>query len=214
MKPFGSEADWEDLALEDLGDLGWEPMGGKAIAPGSGERVSWDSLVIPHRLQDALLRLNPEVPKHYLDQAMAEILAIRSGDALTENHRMHGILIGGYSGLSYVDDEGVQRSPTVHVISANPDRNDWLAANQVRLVDRDHDRRFDVVLYCNGLPVGIIEVKKGGAHHADVSAAHAQLETYVHEFPAEFRFALLTIATDGVISAYGTPFTPLNHFAP
>jgi len=214
MKPFGSEADWEDLALEDLGDLGWEPMGGKAIAPGSGERVSWDSLVIPHRLQDALLRLNPEVPKHYLDQAMAEILAIRSGDALTENHRMHGILIGGYSGLSYVDDEGVQRSPTVHVISANPDRNDWLAANQVRLADRDHDRRFDVVLYCNGLPVGIIEVKKGGAHHADVSAAHAQLETYVHEFPAEFRFALLTIATDGVISAYGTPFTPLNHFAP
>ena len=100
MKPFGSEADWEDLALEDLGDLGWEPMGGKAIAPGSGERVSWDSLVIPHRLQDALLRLNPEVPKHYLDQAMAEILAIRSGDALTENHRMHGILIGGFPGLS------------------------------------------------------------------------------------------------------------------
>jgi type I restriction enzyme R subunit len=214
MKPFGTEADWEHLALDELGELGWEPKAGKVIAPGSGERVSWDSLVITHRLRDALLRLNPDVPPHYLDQAMAEILAVRSGDAVTENHRMHGILVGGYSGLSYVDDEGVQRSPTIHVVSANPDRNDWLAANQVRLVDRDHDRRFDIVLYCNGLPVGIVEVKKGGAHQADFSAAHAQLHTYVHEFPAEFRFALLTIATDGVISAYGTPFTPLNHFAP
>ena len=121
MKPFGSEADWEHLALDELGELGWEPKTGKDIAPGSGERVSWDSLVIPHRLRDALLRLNPDVPPRYLDQAMAEILAVRSGDAVTENHRMHGILVGGYSGLSYVDDEGVQRTPTIHVVSANPD---------------------------------------------------------------------------------------------
>ncbi len=214
MSSFGSEADWESLAMEDLGELGWAPKAGKDIAPGSGERESWDSLVIPHRLREALGRLNPDVPAAYLEQAMAEILAVRSADAMTENHRLHGILTRGYTGLTYVDSEGVERAPTIHVMSATPERNDWLVANQVRLADRDHDRRFDVVLYCNGLPVAIIEVKKGGAHQADTSAAHAQLATYVAEFPAEFRFALLTVATDGVIAAYGTPFTPLNHFAP
>ena len=148
-----SEEAWELAALERLAETDvWEPKAGHDIAPGSGLRDSWADPVIRPWVMDALIRLNPDVPPHHLQQALADILSTTSQDAITENHRMHGILIGGYSGLSYVDDEGVQRSPTVHVISANPDRNDWLAANQVRLVDRDHDRRFDVVLYCNGLP--------------------------------------------------------------
>jgi type I restriction enzyme R subunit len=81
-------------------------------------------------------------------------------------------------------------------------------------VQGDHQRRFDVVLYCNGLPVAIIELKKAGALNADVRAAHAQLETYVRELPMAFRFVVLAVASDGILAQYGTPFTPLNHFSP
>jgi type I restriction enzyme R subunit len=69
-------------------------------------------------------------------------------------------------------------------------------------------------MYCNGMPVSIIELKKAGSLHADVAAAHAQLQTYLREFPMAFRFAVCVIATDGIFAKYGTPFTPLEHFSP
>lgn len=209
-----SEADWEQIALDTLAELEWEPKAGIEIAPGSGERQTWDDLPIPSRLLAALTRLNTSVPQEYLDQALADILTPRSQDAITENHRVHSWVVDGYRGLSWTDHEGVEHNPTLRIVSADPDENEWLAANQVTVVSRDHERRFDVVLYCNGLPVVIVELKKAGTLKADVAAAHAQLQTYVRELPMVFRFAVLTIASDGLFAEYGTPFTPLHHFSP
>jgi type I restriction enzyme R subunit len=209
-----SEDDWEQLALEALGELGWEPKAGAAIAPGSGERETWSDLVIPSRLIDALQRLNPTVPVDYLHQARADILTPRSQDAITENHRIHSWIVDGYHGLTWTDHDGTEHNPTLRTVSADPGENDWLAVNQVTLVDRDHERRFDVVLYLNGLPVVVLELKKAGSLKADVAAAHGQLRTYLREFPMAFRFAVLTVASDGLFAEYGTPFTPLNHFSP
>jgi type I restriction enzyme R subunit len=209
-----SEAAWEQLALEALGELGWEPKPGGAITPGSGERETWNDLVIPSRLLDALQRLNPAVPVDYLHQARADILTPRSQDAITENHRIHSWIVDGYRGLSWTDHDGTEHNPTLRIVSADPAENDWLAVNQVPIVDRDHERRFDVVLYLNGLPVVVLELKKAGSLKADVAAAHAQLQTYLREFPMAFRFAVFTIASDGLFAEYGTPFTPLNHFSP
>jgi len=209
-----TEADWEHLVLDWLGELEWEPVAGATIAPGGGERTAWDDLVIPSRLLAALRRLNPAVPVDYLHQAMADILTPRSQDAITENHRVHSWIVDGYRGLSWVDNEGVEQNPTIRLVSADPAENTWLAANQVTVIDRDHERRFDVVLYCNGLPVVIIELKKAGSLRASVDAAHAQLQTYVRELPMAFRFAVFTIGSDGLFAQYGTPFTPLHHFAP
>jgi type I restriction enzyme R subunit len=86
--------------------------------------------------------------------------------------------------------------------------------NQVTLIRGDYKRRFDLVLYCNGMPVSIVELKKAGSTVADVAAAHAQLQTYLREFPMAFRFCVFTLASDGILAKYGTPFTPLNHFSP
>ncbi|MDN5790422.1 MAG: DEAD/DEAH box helicase family protein, partial [Micrococcales bacterium] len=209
-----SEAGWEDYALEGLAEHGWVPKQGKAIAPGSGERESWDDLVLPSRLLAALRRLNSAVPPDYLRQAAAEILRPTSGDALTENQRTHGFMVEGFRGISWIDDEGQEHNPTIRLVSTDPGENDWLAVNQVTVRSREVERRFDVVLYCNGLPVSVIELKKAGNQSADVAAAHAQLGTYLRELPMAFRFAVLSVASDGVIAKYGTPFTPLNHFSP
>ena len=209
-----SEAEWEDVAMEALAGHGWVPKYGKEIAPGSHERESWDEIVLPSRLLDALRRLNPTVPPEYLKQAAAEILRPSSKDALTENHRAHGFMVEGYRGISWVDHEGVEQNPTIRLVSTDPAENDWLVVNQVTVRSRDVERRFDMVLYCNGLPVSVIELKKAGTQAADVAAAHAQLQTYLRELPMCFRFAVLTVPSDGVIAKYGTPFTPLNHFSP
>jgi type I restriction enzyme R subunit len=208
------EDDWEHLALETLGELMWQPVPGASLAPGSGERENWDELVIPSRLRTALRDLNPSVPREYLEQALAAILAPTSQDAITENQRLHTYLTEGFRGLTYIDAEGLEQTPTIRLVSAEPSENDWLVANQVTIVRGDRERRFDVVLYLNGLPVAIVELKRAGSQHADVGAAHAQLQTYVREFPLAFRFAVLVVASDGVLARYGTPFTPLHHFAP
>jgi type I restriction enzyme R subunit len=209
-----SEDQWEHLAMDTLAELGWKPVAGKDIAPGTGERQSWDELVIPGRVLEAMQPLNPTVPAQYLKQALAEILAPTSQDAITENHRIHDILTKGYRGVSYVDADGQEQTPTIRLVSVHPDANEWLVVNQVTLVQGDLRRRYDVVLYCNGMPVSIFELKRAGSESADVAAAYAQLQTYLREFPMSFRFAVCTLASDGIAAEYGTPFTQLNHFSP
>ena len=76
------------------------------------------------------------------------------------------------------------------------------------------ERRFDVVLYLNGMPVVIMELKKAGSEGAGLDSAHAQLATYLREFPLAFRFCVLSVITDGITARYGTPWTPLNHYSP
>ncbi|MBT2555824.1 type I restriction endonuclease subunit R [Arthrobacter sp. ISL-5] len=208
-----SEADWEGVAKERLGELDWKPLAGQEIAPGTGERDTWDELLIRPRLLAALQKFNPAVPLQYLQQAAAEIAAPKSNDSMAENHRIHGYFVDGYR-LGYIDSDGLEANPTIRLLSPDPDQNDWLAVNQVTLIQGDYKRRFDVVLYCNGMPVSIVELKKAGSYHADVAAAHAQLQTYLREFPLAFRFCVFTLASDGLEAKYGTPFTPLNHFSP
>jgi len=208
------EAEWELLVLETLAELAWLPLKGEQIAPGTGERATWDDLVIPPRLLAALQTFNPTVPTEYLKQAAAEILAPKSQDAIAENYRQHVNMVDGYRGITYIDADGREVNPTIRLMSTEADDNDWLAVNQVTIVRGDYRRRLDLVLYCNGLPVSIIELKKAGSAHADVPAAHAQLQTYLREFPLAFRFCVFTLVSDGIIAKYGTPFTPLNHFSP
>jgi type I restriction enzyme R subunit len=208
-----SESDWENAALETLSEpLGWFPLAGEQIAPGSGERETWDELLIRPRLLGAMRRLNPDVPTNYLQQAIAEIAAPKSLDAITENQRIHDYLTGGYP-ISYVDADGVEQNPRIRLLGA-PEQNDWLAVNQVTIRQGDLHRRFDVVLYVNGMPLSIVELKKAGSTSTGVAPAHAQLQTYLREFPMAFRFCVFMLASDGIDAKYGTPFTPLNHFAP
>ena len=209
-----SEADWEHDALDTLAEpLGWKPLSGEQIAPGSGVRETWDDLLIRPRLLEALRGLNPGVPGHYLQQAVAEIASPTSQDAITENHRIHQYLVGGYP-LTYLDADGVEQNPRLRLLGSDPLENDWLAVNQVTIRQGDLRRRFDIVLYVNGMPMSIVELKRAGSAFSGIAPAHAQLQTYLREFPMAFRFCVFTLASDGLEAKYGTPFTPLNHFAP
>ncbi|QHD85427.1 HsdR family type I site-specific deoxyribonuclease [Gordonia sp. JH63] len=209
------ESEWETLALEWLADQEWQPTHGSEIAPGTENgRKSWDDIVLPERLLAKMRELNPGVPHEYLVQARAGILAPESGDPLAENRRLHEILVKGYRGISYVDHEGLEQTPTIRLIGARPEDNEMLAVQQVTVRNSEHQRRFDVVLYLNGLPVAFFELKQAGSAQADLASAHAQLQTYLREFPMVFRFAVVSVISDVITARYGTPFTPLEHFAP
>jgi len=210
-----SEAEWEDIALDRLFEHGWETLHGNQVAPGTdGGRTSWDDIVLRSRLLAAMQRLNPLVPGEYLEQALAEIVAPTSQEAIAENYRLHQILVHGYRGVSYVDADGIEQNPTIRLVSHLVEENELLAVNQVTVRSKEVERRFDIVLYLNGMPVVVVELKKAGAEHADLASAHAQLATYLHEFPMVFRCCVVSVISDGITARYGTPFTPLNHYSP
>ncbi|WP_370945343.1 type I restriction endonuclease subunit R [Amycolatopsis sp. cg5] len=214
-QPGFSEADWEGVALETLAEQEWRSLPGIAIAPGAENgRTSWDDIVLPGRMLAKMRELNPQVPAEYLEQALAEIIQPTSQDAIAENYRLHQICVQGYRGISYIDGDGVEQNPTIRLVSHQPGDNELLAVNQVTVRTAEVERRFDVVLYLNGMPVAIFELKQAGAAKADLDAAHAQLATYLREFPMAFRFAVTTVISDGITARYGTPFTPLNHYSP
>lgn len=209
-----NEDAWEEYTLQALEEYEWATLRGADVAPGSGERESWHDIVLRGTLDNALRNLNPEVPHEYLQQAAAEVLTPQSQDAITENYRLHQILIGGYRGISYVDAEGREVNPTITFISADPSKNRYHAVNQVTIRNRERERRFDVITYVNGLPLAILELKKAGSKQTSAEGAYNQLQTYLDEFPMAFRFAALVVASDGLNARYGTPFTPWHHFAP
>ncbi|MBI1758931.1 MAG: type I restriction endonuclease subunit R [Actinobacteria bacterium] len=210
-----SEGDWEALAMETLGELAWEPVAGTAIAPGSGERESWAELILAGRLRDAVARINPALPAASVDEAVGEVLAARSRDALAENRRLHTLLTTGIRSVVYTDEHGAEHNPTIRLVDLRDvTANDYLAANQVTVIDGEHNRRFDIVCYLNGLPVGLIELKKASSEYTDLPGAHRQVQTYLEEFPLAFRGNAVCAVTDGITARYGTAFTPWEHFAP
>jgi type I restriction enzyme, R subunit len=210
-----SEADWEQFVTEELAELAWEPKDGKEIAKGSGERESWSELIIPPRLRDAIARINPGLPLSAVEDAVKIVLTATSREARTENYRMHEFLTRGIRSVLYTDEYGAERNPTVWLIDQrDPEKNDFMAAHQVTVVDGEHRRRFDVVLYVNGMPLGIIELKKTSSDGDGLKEAYAQLMTYVEELPLAFRCNVICVVSDGPGALCGTAFTPFEHFAP
>ena len=213
MSSHTGEDAWEQLVIDRMGELDWQYTPGAEVAPGSGERESWQDIVLRGTLDQALKNLNPDVPWEYLQQAASEVLAPQSQDAISENHRLHQILRDGYRGITYVDHDGRERTPVIRFLSGDPALNSYRVVNQVTLRRGQVERRFDVVAYVNGLPLAIMELKQAGSRAATAEAAFNQLQTYVAELPMAFRFAAFVVATDGINARYGTPFTPWNHFA-
>ncbi|MEZ0115149.1 type I restriction enzyme R subunit [Catenulispora sp. EB89] len=220
MTSFMPESAWERLVLDELEDLAehsWDVYKGIDIAPGSeGDhtRAAWDDLVLPSLLREAVARLNPDLPAAEVEAVVDKVSTPTSGDPFAENKRVHDFLTGGVK-HTYTDDHGVTQTPTVHLIDErDPWSNDFRAVQQVMLRNAEHERRFDVVLYVNGMPLVFIELKKSSLNGEALAIAHAQLGVYRDEFPLAYRFNAVCVATDGTAARYGTAFTPLEHFAP
>jgi type I restriction enzyme R subunit len=210
-----TEAAWEAHAIDELVELDWVKLPGSDVIPGTGHRAAWDDLILHDELSAAIARLNPTFPPVAVRDALRAATDPASREAYPENKQAHEYLTAGIR-LTYTDEFGAEHTPTVRLIDfADADANTYHAVNQVTLRDAEgRHRRLDVVLYVNGLPLVVIELKSGSAENATLKDAHAQLGTYLAEFPLAFRFNVLTLISDGVTAKYGTPFTPYEHFSP
>ncbi|MCY4659299.1 MAG: type I restriction endonuclease, partial [Acidobacteria bacterium] len=201
-----SESTVEAVALDWLASLGWTVLYGPDIAPDTpgAERADYGEVVLRGRLRSALARLNPALPDEALDDALRRLTRPAGATLEARNRDFHRMLVAGVT-VEYSNGDGRVRGGQVRVLDFDePEGNDWLAVNQFTVVENRHERRPDIVLFVNGLPLAIIELKNPADENATIHTAFQQLQTYRAEIPSLFAFNVALIVSDGLEARIGT----------
>ncbi len=211
-----SESEVEQLALTWLKGLDWAVAHGPDIAPGApdAERDSYDQVVLEQRLTEAIDRLNSDLPYQAREDAIRKLTRPEGATLETRNRAFHRMLIDGVT-VEYRDQDGSIRGDQARVIDFdNPWNNDWLAINQFTVIESGHNRRPDIVLFLNGLPLGVIELKNPADPDATMTSAWNQLQTYKSELPTLFSMNEAMIVSDGIEARMGTLTAGIEWFKP
>ena len=211
-----TEAIVEEAALAWLGDLGWQVAHGADIAPDTPgtERDSYDQVVLERRLRDALAELNPALPAAALDDAFRKLTLSEGPTLEVRNRAFHRMLVDGVT-VEYRTADGDIRGAQARVVDFdNPSNNNWLAVNQFTVTENKNNRRPDVVLFVNGLPVCIIELKNPVDEDATVWTAWQQLQTYKAELSNLFSMNEMLMVSDGTQARIGTLTAGKEWFKP
>ncbi len=211
-----TESEVEDAALDWLHGLGWSIAHGPDVAPdtSAAERADYGQVVLCRRLHDALAQLNPDLPAEALEDAFRKLNRVEGTSLETRNRTFHRLLVEGVT-VEYRADNGAIRGAQARVIDFDiPANNDWLAVNQFTVVESNHERRPDIVLFVNGLPLGVIELKNPADEDATVWTAWQQLQTYKAELPSLFAMNAALMVSDGVQARIGTLTAGREWFKP
>ena len=216
MTPLLTESTVEDAALDWLAGLDWQVAHGPDIAPDTpaAERADYGQVVLERRLRDALARLNPDLPPEAIDDSFRKLTRPEGPTLETRNRAFHRMIVDGVT-IEYRSDNGAIRGAQACVIDFDdPANNDRLAINQFTVVENKHERRPDVVLFVNGLPLGVIELKNPADEDATIWIAWQQLQTYKAELPTLFAMNAALIISDGVEARLGTLTAGREWFKP
>jgi type I restriction enzyme R subunit len=206
----------EQAALAWLESAGWAVLNGADIAPGesAAERDNYAQVVLAGRVRDALAGLNPQLPADALDDAFRKLTRPEGVDPIARNRALHRLIVDGVT-VEYRNGGGEIRGGQARVIDFdNPAGNDWLAVNQFSVTENKHTRRPDVVLFINGLPLGVIELKNAAAENATIWSAWQQLQTYQAEIPTLMATNAVLVVSDGVEARVGALAAGREWFKP
>jgi len=197
----------EDAALAWLQALGYTILHGPDIAAGepAAERSdpNYRDVLLERRLRDALARINHDLPPEALDDAYRKLARLDAPSLVERNRALHRMLVDGVT-VEYRRKDGSIAGAQAKVIDFHkPDANDWVAVNQFTVAEGQHTRRPDVVLFVNGLPLAVIELKNPADEKATVWSAFQQLQTYQAQIPALFGTNAVLLASDGVSTRIG-----------
>ena len=201
-----TESTVENAALEWLQGLGYTLLPGPVIAPGEliAERSGYGDVVLARRLKDALARLNPDLPPGALEDAFRKLTRIDAPTLEAQNHQIHRFLVDGVT-VEHRRSDGSIRGVPVRVLDFDdPENNDWLAVNQFTVCENKRERRPDVVLFVNGLPLAVIELKNAVDENATIWTAYNQFQTYKLDIPLLFAYNAALLISDGVEARIGT----------
>ena len=200
-----SESLVEEAALDWFRALGYDVVGGPDMPPGPHAlRKSYADTFFPSVVRGSLARLNPNLPAEALDDAFRKLTRPEGPTLEARNRAVHRMAVAGVT-VEYRTGGGAIRGAPVRVFDfERPSNNDWLAVNQFTVVEDNRERRPDIVLFVNGLPLAVIELKNPAAEDATVRSAWQQLRTYRAEVPSLFTFNAVLAVSDGVEARLGT----------
>jgi type I restriction enzyme R subunit len=193
------EAAVEQATQDWFQSLGYSLLFGPSIAPGEpgAERNAWDQSFLASRLRDAIKRLNPNIPRDALDDAYRKVTTTHHPSLIANNRTFHKMLVDGVP-VEYQKDGRTVHDQIWLVDWTNPDANDWQVVNQFTVIEGQHNRRPDVVVFVNGLPLAVIELKNAADENANIWAAFRQIQTYKEQIPSLFTHNAVVVISDGV----------------
>ena len=209
-----TESNIEEFAVELFEQLGYKYFYGPDIAP-DGEmmlresleevmlRESLEEVVLKDALRSAVYRINGELSKEVCDEAIGQVLRIASPDVLANNEQFHCMLTEGVA--VSVHKDGVERGELVWLVDfENVENNDFTVVNQYTIVENGKNKRPDVILFVNGLPLVVIELKNAADENATVQSAYRQIETYKDAIPSLFTYNAIVVISDGLEAKAGS----------
>jgi len=213
---FLSEAAVELALLDQLRGLGYSIEREEDIGPDGHrpERESHDEVVLEKRFEEAVARLNPGLPVEARQDAVRRVMQSELPSLLEENRRIHKLMTEGVDVEYYADDGTLTAGKVAMIDFAHPELNDWLAVSQFVVINGQNNRRPDVVVFVNGLPLGVIELKAPGSAGAHLLGAFNQLQTYKQQIPQLFNTNALLVTSDGIAARVGSLSADLERFMP
>ena len=205
MSRIITESEVEDVCLGLLRDLGYGVVYGPDISEGGlAVERKYGEVVLVGRLRDALRRINRGVPDSAIEEAVKKIVRTDSQELVINNQFFHKLVTDGVPVQYKRQDGSVKEEPLMLFDFGNIKNNEFLAVNQFTIIEERINRRPDIILFVNGLPIVLIELKNPADENASVSSAYKQLGTYMHEIPSIFRFNEILVVSDGTFAKAGT----------
>jgi type I restriction enzyme R subunit len=204
--PTLTESIVEDAALTWFGELGYAVGHGPQMAPGepAAERESFGEVVLVGRLREALRRLNPAIPEEAREEALRKVLRVGTPSLVQTNRAFHKLLRDGVD-VEYARSDGSTKHDKAWLVDFSDVRaNDWLAVNQFTVIEGQHNRRPDIVVFINGLPLALIELKNAADEDATIWSAYAQLQTYKAEIASLLHYNAALVVSDGLQARMGS----------
>ena len=211
-----NESTVEDAALEYFAQLGYQTAWGPNLAPGEPgeERTSFEQVYLHTRLRSAVRRVNPGIDGVLIDEAIKRLGRAESQNSVAENFRVHKLITEGVP-VEHRGADGAVRTLRIWLIDYDePSNNDWVAINQFTIIENGKNRRPDVIVFVNGIPLGLLELKNPTDEHATLKGAWNQLQTYRHDIPSLFTPNGVAVISDGTSAAMSSFTGGFEHFAP
>lgn len=204
----------EKAALDWFAELGYRTGFAPEVAGVGAARESYKDVFLWDKVGSAVVRLNPSANAQVINAVLSRIMRAESQDLISENLRLHELLIHGVP-VEVKQADGTMSTELFQLIDfESPERNEWLALNQFTVVEGGHNRRPDVVVFCNGVPVGLLELKNPADEHATMRNAWNQIQTYRSEIPSVFLANVVTVISDGTSAAVSSFTGGFEHYAP
>ncbi|NYS75866.1 MULTISPECIES: type I restriction endonuclease subunit R [Bacillus] len=194
----------EEAVIEILQEMNYEYVFGPEIGHDGErpERQDYREVILEQRLRDSLYKLNCDLPEDALEEAYRKVITFNSPSLTENNKQFHSLLVEGVD-VTFRKNGEIKTEKAMIVDFGRPERNDFLAVNQFTIIESE-ERRPDVLIFVNGLPIVVVELKSASDENVGIENAYNQIQTYKHDIPSLFHYNSFNIISDGINAKAGT----------